>query len=81
MKAARTYVFVFLPIPAKWIQHPTIVRVFNGHPNGASSTDRKRNEGLRWQGRHPQEREAQSLPSHLFWTWFVDNKRSLAEQL
>jgi hypothetical protein len=71
----RTYVFAFVPIPAEWIPHPATVRGFNGGPNGSSLTDRTHNERLRWRGRHRRERDTQSLPSHLFWTWFVDNPR------
>jgi len=72
MKVARTYVFVFLPIPAEWISHPATVRGFRGGPNGSSPMDREHNEKFPWRGRHRQERDTQSLPSHLFWTWFVD---------
>ena len=81
MKVARTYVFVFLPIRAEWIPRLTSVRAFNGQRNRISPMDCKPSERLRWRGHHPLERDKQSLPNHLFWTWFVDNHPTLSERL
>ena len=74
MNSSRTYVFAFVPIPAEWTPRPA-VHSSNGDRNGSSLTDRRHDQTLRWLGRDRQESDRQLLPSHLFWTWFVDNLR------
>jgi hypothetical protein len=71
MKKIRTYVFVFIPTPAQWTAQAPVIRVFNERPNGTSLAHCNDNETLRWARRHRHEGDAQTLPGHLFWTWFV----------
>ena len=75
MKAARTYVLMFVPIPPEWMAPAAVSRGFTVGRNGNSSSDHKNNRRFRWQGRDLEEWEAQLLPSDLFWTWFIDNPR------
>jgi len=76
MKATRTYVFVFLPIPSEWSAHASRVRRFKFGSNGSSSLDGEQNENSRFRGSDRPLPDTCALPNHLFWTWFVDNPRS-----
>jgi hypothetical protein len=75
MKATRTYVFMFVPIPSEWIGHAPVAPNFAFGRNGSSPTNGKRNNSSRWEERPCEEGDTQSLPNHLVWTWFVDNPR------
>jgi hypothetical protein len=73
MKTARTFVFIFVPIPRGWLFHEPIIRGFGVGSNGSSPTEPNDNERSQWPGLRRCEYEAEALPSELFWTWFVDN--------
>ena len=75
MKTIRTYVFMFVPIPLEWMAPTSVAPAFSFARNGSSPTSDKRNDRSRWEERPYHENKAQSLPNHLFWTWFVDNPR------
>jgi hypothetical protein len=75
MKAARTYLFMFVAIPPGWLFQGPKIPGFVARSNGSSPTSGKRNDRSRWGEGPSQESKAQSLPNHLFWTWFVDNPR------
>jgi hypothetical protein len=75
MKTARTYVFMFVPIPPGWLSHEPMIPGVRAGSNGSSPPDQKHDEGGRWRIRHGDGCETQALPHHLFWTWFVDNPR------
>jgi len=46
-------------------------------PNG-SAPGQKHDETSRCRVQYRDGRNTQTLPSHLFWTWFVDNPRSVS---
>ena len=73
MKAARTYVCMFLPIPPGWLSREPMIPGFCAGSNGSSPTDENNSGALRWPEHGLEECEAFALPNHLFWTWFVDN--------
>jgi hypothetical protein len=75
MKTAGTYVFMFVPIPRSWLLHEPMIRGFGAGSNGSSPTDQNDIERSQWLGMRRCECEAEALPNHLFWTWFVDNPR------
>ena len=75
METARTYVFLFVPIPTSWLFHESMIRGCAGGSNGSSSTDQKGNESSRSLVVRRCECEVEVLPSQLSWTWFVDNPR------
>ena len=73
MKTARTYVFMFVPIPPEWLAHEPRAwfarpaeREFSADENIMAQHDGERNSS---------RCETRALPNHLFWTWFVDNPR------
>jgi hypothetical protein len=76
MKPSRTYVFVFLSVLLERIAHGTVAPSFSAGSNGSFPPDHRHKDNSRWLTRQRQEFEAQVLPSHLFWTWFVDNPRA-----
>jgi len=73
MKAARTYVFVFIPVLLERVGGGRVAPCFDAGSNGSSPTDHEYNACLRLRAPVRQECEAEALPSNLFWTWFVDN--------
>jgi hypothetical protein len=75
MKAAPTYVFMLVPIPSELIGHPLVAGHSSFGQTGSSPANGKRNGRSQWGERPCQRCDTQSLPSHLFWTWFVDNPR------
>ena len=75
MKAARTYVFVFVPILMERVANMRGATGFGAGSNGSSPSDEKHNKTTRWRVRHCSGGETQALPDHLFWTWFIDNPR------
>ena len=75
MKTARTYVFMFLPIPPGWLSHEPMIPGLRAGSNGSSPPDEKHDDTARWRVRNLDGCETQPLPHHLFWTWFVDNPR------
>lgn len=75
MKTARTYVFMFVPIPPGWLFHEPVVPDFGTGSNGSSPPDQKHDEKTSWRVRHRDGCQTQALPNDLFWTWFVDNPR------
>ena len=76
IKTTRTYVFMFVPIPSEWIAPASVAPAYSFGRNGSSPTNGKRNDRSRRRECLSHESKAQSLPHHLFWTWFVDNPRS-----
>lgn len=73
MKAAPSYVLIFVLIPLEWMEHPLSALHFSFGRNGSLPTNDKRNDSSQ-RGKPPLLKcDPQSLASHLFWTWFVDN--------
>jgi len=70
MKTARTYVFMFVPILFEPVAHTRIPIGSNGSAQ-VRSTVKRHGAGCQYRD----ECNTQTLPSHLFWTWFVDNPR------
>jgi hypothetical protein len=75
MKAARSYVFLLVPILIERVAHTKVANGFCAGSNGSLPPDPKYVETARWRVRHSDRCETQALPSDLFWTWFVDNPR------
>ena len=73
MKTARSYVFMFVPILFERVAHTRIPIGSNG-----SAAGQKHDETSRCRVQYRDGCNTQTLPSHLFWTWFVDNPRSLS---
>jgi hypothetical protein len=80
MKTSRTYVFVFVPIPKEWGANGfrdsnSTARRKNGSVLLPIQLRRTRDAKFPIVRTRSLEREADALPHHLFWTWFVDNPR------
>jgi hypothetical protein len=75
MKTARTYVFMFVPIPPGWLSHGPMIRGLRAGSNGSSPADEKHDDTNRWRVRNLDGCETQPVSHHLFWTWFIDNPR------
>ena len=75
MRAARTYVFVFVPILLERVANMRGATGFGAGSNGSSPSDEKRNTTARWRVRRYSGGETQALPDQPFWTWFIDNPR------
>lgn len=71
MKAARTYVFV--PIPVEPAAHTRVAIALRASSNGGSLPNQKHDDKTRWRARNLDRCKTEALPNHLFWTWFVDN--------
>jgi hypothetical protein len=84
MKTSRTYVFMFLPIYVDRGAHASRVRAMASSPSrtfrDALIVPNVFESGKACCGEAPQPtRETHALPSHLFWTWFVDNPHPSAK--
>ena len=75
MKAARTYVFVFIPILFDRLTHTRVTVGLRAGSNGSFAPDQKHDEKPRWRVRQRDGCQTQPLRHDLFWTWFIDNPR------
>jgi hypothetical protein len=75
MKTAPTYVFLFVPIPAGWLSPEPMIPGLRAGSNGSLLPEQKHHHEMDWPVRDCGESETETLPNHLFWTWFVDNPR------
>ncbi len=75
MKATPSYVFMFIPSPSEWVENPLTAPHFSFGRTGSSAKNGKRNDSSRSGERPLRGSEPQALPSHLFWTRFVDDPR------
>jgi len=66
MKAAGTYIFVFIPVLLERIAGGSVAPCFSAGSNGSSPTDHEYNERLRLRALVRQECEAETLPAQQF---------------
>jgi hypothetical protein len=79
MKRAQSYVFMFVPIPERWVAHASRAPAMASSPSRTSldslGFQAPTNTKDRFGGMPEPARETRALPNDLFWTWFVDNPR------
>ena len=75
MKTARTYIFMFVPIPPGSANYEPMIPCLRAGSNGISPPEQKMMTQPDGECEIPTGGETQALPDHLFWTWFIDNPR------
>ncbi len=86
MRAAGTYVFMFVPIPMDWGARASRVLVAESRCNRLSVRfqrvgDFALSEKFAMARTPSPARETRVLPNHLLWTWFIENPRPRSKQL
>lgn len=56
MKTARTYIFMFVPIPPGWLSHEPMIPGLRAGSNGSSPPEQKHDDAARWRVRNPDGR-------------------------